>query len=322
MACQLFNIIKQSPSQLTGKEAIALDEATNALNALRADIKHAQQRLAEHNKRRQLAADQQLQCEQSLEHIGRLRSQDNETLVRLHKEMLDQKAKLERAQRELKLARKTARTKIGADNASPFLAGFERLLRVRELEAANAAVMHQLAEMVDDIAGMATTVHEQLYERGLSMPERSARRSGGAGVADGRGSSECSSSWSGSVRRGRQRGGGVESSAGGVSMPLASSIDSSQTGKIFCARVDFIGICIDFAVSMSPGRLIIAGIGALRQPEYRDDRSSCRHYTGLPGCRSNVVRVQQQGDLRRYCATLEVNQNCVFVYVYVVYSYS
>lgn len=219
-------------SPRTGKEAKALDEITCAHAALRSEIKLAQQQLAEHNRRRQEAADQQLQCEQSLENINRIRMQDNETLVRLHKEMLDQKAKLERAARELKLARKTARAKVATDNACAFFAGFERQLHVRELEAANAAAMHQLAEMVDDIAGMATTVQEQLYERGLSIPERSARRSGGSGGDRG---SDCSSS-RGSVRSVPGRGG---SCLDGVSMPFSRSGDSSQTGEIITS-----GVCI------------------------------------------------------------------------------
>lgn len=160
--------------------------------------------------------------------------QDNDTLVRLHKEMLDQKAKLERATRELKLARQTARKKVATENTCAFFVGFERQLRVRELEAANAAAMHQLAEMVDDIAGMATTVQEQLYERGLSIPERSARMSGGSRADRG---SECSSS-SGSVR---SVPGGGGSCMDGASMPFSRSGNSSQTGEIITGDAE---ICI------------------------------------------------------------------------------
>lgn len=62
------------------------------------------------------------ELEKDLEDISRFRLENNDTLMKIHKEILEQKSKKDRAQRELKMARKMAKQKI---SDVEFFASFE-----------------------------------------------------------------------------------------------------------------------------------------------------------------------------------------------------
>lgn len=190
----------------TDKEMVELKETTARFATLKSQIKTTKEQLADKVRSLQLQGQHQTACEQSLEHLNKVRMENNDTMVRMHKEILDQKSKLERAQRELRLARKTARAKV---SDADYFAAFERQMRVRELESRNNAVLQQLAEMVDAIAG----ISEQLFEKGISIPLRASARGSAA-----------RSSTSGSVRSG---GASLEN----LSLPPDSSASSSRTSE-------------------------------------------------------------------------------------------
>lgn len=163
---------------------IELTRVTQRYATCKAQIKAAKNAQADQVRSLQDLQRTQQQLESDLEQINKVRMENNDTMVRLHKEILEQKSKLDRAARELKLARKTARAKVSScvDAASgTFFASFERQLKVRELDGRNNAVLQQLADMMDEIVGMAPVVTKQLFEKGLVVPQRSA--SGMAGVA-------------------------------------------------------------------------------------------------------------------------------------------
>lgn len=167
---------------------LELNKATQRYGAIKAKIRAAKNMHAEQVHELQELSRTQQELERTLDQINKVRMENNDTMVRLHKEILEQKSKLERAARELKLARKTARSKVSScvDSASgTFFTSFERQLKVREMDMRNNSVLQQLADMMDDIVGMAPVVTKQLFEKGLAVPQRSA--SGMAGVCGGGG---------------------------------------------------------------------------------------------------------------------------------------
>lgn len=110
--------------------------------------------------------------------------------MKIHKEILDQKSKMERAEREMKSSRKDATQNL---NDQEFLSNFDvrislngnerptkniyfrslqfqRDLEVKEKEQRNNVALQQLAEMVDSVIGMGPIISQHLCEKGLSMP--------------------------------------------------------------------------------------------------------------------------------------------------------
>lgn len=92
---------------------------------------------------------------------------NGDVLFKIHKDLLDQKLKLQRAEREMKISHKKVRQKI---NDKEFMELIERDLRVRELKQQNASALQQLADLVDANTDMMGCVAQHLYEKGLSMP--------------------------------------------------------------------------------------------------------------------------------------------------------
>lgn len=131
--------------------------------------------------------------EKELDDIIRVRLESNDSLMKVHKEIFEQKSKLERAERELKIARKAMVQKIGdrdyirifevrhetkiADKYhlqfNSILLILQKDLTAKELEGRNATALQQLANMVDTVSGMGPVVTKHLYEKGLQMPVQS-----------------------------------------------------------------------------------------------------------------------------------------------------
>ena len=125
-----------------------------------------------HDLNRQLIAG-----EKDLEEIARVRMDSNDALMKIHKEIFEQKSKIERAQRELKMARKAMIAKV-VDRE--YIRNFERDLNAKELEERNTSALQQLADLVDSVMGMGPVVTKHLYEKGLSMPAAPGGASRGA----------------------------------------------------------------------------------------------------------------------------------------------
>lgn len=107
-----------------------------------------------------------------IEDITRMRLDSNDVLLKVHKELLDQKVKLQRAERELKAAIKAAKMKI----TDPlFMASFEKDLLVKEIEERNSSALQQLADLVDNNDEIGPSLSKYLFERGLSMPVQISR---------------------------------------------------------------------------------------------------------------------------------------------------
>lgn len=92
----------------------------------------------------------------------------NDILMKVHKELMDQKVKHQRADRELKASIRSAKQKI---NDSYFMLIYEKYLNAKELEDRNTSALQQLADLVDNNLDMSPMVSSFLFEKGLSMPQ-------------------------------------------------------------------------------------------------------------------------------------------------------
>ncbi len=107
------------------------------------------------------------ELEKMFEDAQRTKLDSNDTLLKIHKELMDQETKLERADRELKLATKAAKKRI---KDLDFLSLFEKNIASRERDDRNNSAMQQLADLVDSIPEMTQNVTRHFLERGLSLP--------------------------------------------------------------------------------------------------------------------------------------------------------
>ncbi|XP_059621128.1 coiled-coil domain-containing protein 39 [Phlebotomus argentipes] len=110
--------------------------------------------------------------ERELEEVSREKGDRNDVLMKVHKELLEQKVKLHRAEREMKQAFKAAKLKI---NDSDFLTIQERDFTARELEEQNSSALQQLADLVEANPGLGPAVSKYLLDKGLSMPTSRAK---------------------------------------------------------------------------------------------------------------------------------------------------
>lgn len=93
---------------------------------------------------------------------------NNDILIKIHKELTDQKQKIQRAERELKAAHKVARQRYcEGDN----FVQFERELDLRELEEKNTTGLQLLADLVEMSPDLAPVVSTLLYEKGMKIPQ-------------------------------------------------------------------------------------------------------------------------------------------------------
>lgn len=134
----------------------------NQLKNLRMSLGNKMQKLNE-------ITTEKEQIEKELDEAERNRLDSNDTLLKIQKEFIDQREKLDRAERELKLAIKAVRRKY-VD--SDFLRLFERDLNTRELEERDNSALQQLADCVETYLEMGPSVTRYLYDKGLKMPSR------------------------------------------------------------------------------------------------------------------------------------------------------
>lgn len=98
----------------------------------------------------------------------------NEALMKVHKDLMDQKLKLERAEREMKIAHKKVKQQVGDKEMMELI---ENDLLAKELQESNKSALQQLADLVDAHPDMMGCVAQHLYEKGLSMPMGSRTKS-------------------------------------------------------------------------------------------------------------------------------------------------
>lgn len=111
---------------------------------------------------------------EAVQRASKVTMDNSDVLIKIHKDLLDQKLKLQRAEREMKISHKKVRQKI---NDKEFMELIERDLMVRELKEQNASALQQLADLVDANPDMMGCVAQHLYEKGLSMPMGSRAKS-------------------------------------------------------------------------------------------------------------------------------------------------
>lgn len=99
--------------------------------------------------------------------VQRTKLDNNDALLKVHKELVDQDTKLERAEREMLTSFKAAKKRI---KDREFVALFEKDSVIRERDERNNSSLQQLADLVEGIPDMGQTVTRHFLERGLSLP--------------------------------------------------------------------------------------------------------------------------------------------------------
>lgn len=106
------------------------------------------------------------------EDAQRTKLDNNDALLKIHKDLVDQETKLERADREMKNAFKAAKKRI---KDHEFIALFEKDLMLKERDERNNISLQQVADMVENYPDMGQTVTRHFLERGLSLPSNARR---------------------------------------------------------------------------------------------------------------------------------------------------
>jgi chromosome segregation ATPase len=115
----------------------------------------------------ELLESQRQEVERELDEVLRTKLDNNDALLKIHKELLDQETKKERADREMKTAYKNAKRRLKDQD---FMNLFTRNIEFKEFEERNNSALQQLADLVDSHNEMTQTVTRYFLERGLSLP--------------------------------------------------------------------------------------------------------------------------------------------------------
>ena len=81
-----------------------------------------------------------------LEEVQRTKLDNNDTLLKLHKELMDQETKLQRAEREMRLAVTGAKKRI---HDIEFITLFEKDVYMKERDDKNNSALQQMADLVE-----------------------------------------------------------------------------------------------------------------------------------------------------------------------------
>lgn len=131
------------------------------------DIKIFKETLVKLIETLELLENQKEEVEKEFEEVQRIRLDNNDTLLKIHKELLDQDTKKERAEREMKMSYKAAKRRI---KDQEIINLFERNIEYKEYDEKNNSSLQQLTDLVDNFPEMAQTVTRYFLERGLSLP--------------------------------------------------------------------------------------------------------------------------------------------------------
>lgn len=115
----------------------------------------------------ELLEQQRLELVREFDDVIRTKLDNNDALLKCHKELIDQETKLERADREMKTAFKAAKKRI---KDQEFVVLFEKDLMIKERDDRNNSSLQQLADLVETTPDMSQNVTRHFLERGLSLP--------------------------------------------------------------------------------------------------------------------------------------------------------
>lgn len=115
----------------------------------------------------ELLEQQRLELAKEFDEVQRLKFDNNDALLKIHKELTDQETKLERADRDMRTAYKTAKRRI---KDQEFMISFEKDLTIKEHDERNNSSLQHLADLVENTPDMSQTVTRHFLERGLSLP--------------------------------------------------------------------------------------------------------------------------------------------------------
>ncbi|XP_011183957.2 coiled-coil domain-containing protein 39 [Zeugodacus cucurbitae] len=105
--------------------------------------------------------------ERQLEISAGKNMENSEILEKLQKELDDQKIKLQRAEREVKISLKAVKERnLGKE----FIEAYERELDLREFEYRNSSALNQLADMAENDDEIGPKMIRIMLEKGLKMP--------------------------------------------------------------------------------------------------------------------------------------------------------
>lgn len=110
---------------------------------------------------------QKIEMEKEFDDAQRTRLDNNDALLKIHKDLLDQDNKKERADREMRTAYKAAKRRL---KDQEFMQLFDRNVENKEADEQNSCALQQLADLVDNFPEMGQTVTRYFLERGLSLP--------------------------------------------------------------------------------------------------------------------------------------------------------
>lgn len=115
----------------------------------------------------ELLENQRQELDKEFDDVQRKRLDNNDVLLKIHKELLDQDTKKERADREMRSSFKTAKRRIKDQD---FMLLYEKNIELKETDDRNNSALQQLAELTDNFPEMASTITKYFIERGLSLP--------------------------------------------------------------------------------------------------------------------------------------------------------
>ncbi|XP_055635842.1 coiled-coil domain-containing protein 39 isoform X2 [Toxorhynchites rutilus septentrionalis] len=135
-------------------------KAVTALKSVRTDLVLNTENLHNLNEERE-------EHDKALEAAQKTRLDNNDILLKIQKELLGQKTKIQRAERELRLAIKAAK---GKTHDEDLLMTFQKDINLKELEERNNMALHQMADLIEIVSEMNPTVHKYFYDKGLRLP--------------------------------------------------------------------------------------------------------------------------------------------------------
>lgn len=157
---------------VSSPEVKRMDELTHKYLQATTDIKTLKESLVEILDSIEILDRQRYELVKELEEVQRTKLDNNDSLLKIHKEIVDQETKIERAQRDMKTTFKAAKRHI---KDQEFIRLFEKSMVLKENDEKNNSALQQLADLVDIIPDMSQTVTRHFIERGLCLPALNRR---------------------------------------------------------------------------------------------------------------------------------------------------
>ncbi|XP_058447659.1 coiled-coil domain-containing protein 39 [Malaya genurostris] len=211
-------------------------KALTALKSVRTDLVINTENLHSLNEERE-------ESDKGLEETQKIRLDNNDVLLKIQKELLDQKTKIQRAERELRLAIKAAKAKT---NDEDILVTFQRDLNLKELEERNNMVLHQIADLIEVCPEMNPTVNKYFYDKGIRLPSVRRTKSQISWRSENSPGSECSGRADSSSSKPMSKLSACSTStrSSDSSENIAKSFDNRMSAGLSVILIDFPGASI------------------------------------------------------------------------------